>query len=83
MRRRTSSIFLLTLTLVVCVAAKDESLPELKSRFEKVRIEDRPDLAVKIAQLELLQADRFYVDGKVEEARAAVANIVVYCEKAG
>jgi hypothetical protein len=83
MRRRTSSIFLLTLTLVVCVAAKDESLPELKSRFEKVRIEDRPDLAVKIAQLELRQADRFYVDGKVEEARAAVANIVVYCEKAG
>jgi len=56
-------------------------LPELKSRFEKVRIEDRPDLAVKIAQLELRQADRFYVDGKVEEARAAVANIVVYCEK--
>jgi hypothetical protein len=83
MRRVTSSIFLLTLTLVVCVAAKDESLPELKSRFEKARLEDRPDLAIKIAQLELREADKFYVDGKVEEARAAVADIVAYCEKAG
>jgi hypothetical protein len=83
MRRRPSSIFLLTLTLVVCVAAKDESLPDLKARFEKARNEDRPDLAVKIAQLELREADKFYIDGKVEEARAAVADIVTYSEKAG
>jgi hypothetical protein len=83
MRRRPSSIFLLTLTLVVCVAAKDESLPDLKARFEKARNEDRPDLAVKIAQLELREADKFYIDGKVEEARAVVADIVTYSEKAG
>jgi hypothetical protein len=83
MRRRARSIFLLTMALVVWVAAKDESLPELKARFEKARIEERPDLAVRIAQLELREADKFYVDGKVDDARAAVADIVAYCEKAG
>ena len=67
---------------MVCVAAKEESLPELKARFEKARLEDQPELAIKIAQFQLHDADRLYKDGKSDEARAAVTDIVAYSQKA-
>ena len=63
-------------------AAKEETVDEMKSRFESARLEDRPGLAIQIAQHQLRNADKLYVDGKVEDARAAVADIVSYSEKA-
>ena len=81
MHRLTISI-LLTFGLVLCAAAKDESIDELKSRFEKARAEDRPELGIRIAQRQLQNADKLYIDGKVDEAHAAVDDIVTYSEKA-
>ncbi|MGB8012768.1 MAG: hypothetical protein WCF68_14230 [Terriglobales bacterium] len=81
MRRLTISIFLITFGLVLCAAAKDESVDELKLRFEKARPEDRSELGIRIAQQQLRNADKLYNDGKTVEARAAVEDIVTYSEK--
>jgi len=63
-------------------AAKEETIAELKARLENARPEDRPDIAIQIAQRELRDADKFYNDGNVERATAAVGDIVTYSEKA-
>ncbi len=84
MRQPTISILLIILTLVCCATAmaKDETVDELKARFEKVRAEDRPQLGMKIAEHQLHDADRLYNEGKVDEARATVEDVVTYSEKA-
>jgi len=82
MRRLTIAIFLITFAATLCAAAKDEPLSELKSRVESARPEDRPGLCIQIAHQQLRNADKLYNEGKVEEARAAVADIVTYLEKA-
>jgi len=74
-------------TLVFTVAAgtavaRDETLDELKSRVQNALPQDRPKLCVQIAELQLRNADKLYRDGDVEQARAAVADIVTYSEQA-
>jgi len=81
MRRLTISIFLITFTLL-CAAAKDETVAELKARFESARPEDRPELCIRIAQHQLRDADKLYRDGNVGQAGAAVDDVVTYSEKA-
>jgi hypothetical protein len=77
--------FYLALLVLACSygLAKDEAVDELKAHFEKARPEDRPELGIRIAQHQLLNADKLYVEGKVEQAREAVEDIVSYSEKAG
>jgi hypothetical protein len=65
-----------------CLAAKDASLEELKNRFAGARVEDRAELGIRIAQLQLRNTDKLYVEGKVEQAVVAVDEIASYCEKA-
>ena len=81
MRRLASILFLLALTSAYG-AAKDEPIEVLKSRFETARIEDRPVLGIQIAQHQLRNADKLYIDGKTIEARQAVDEIVTYSEHA-
>jgi hypothetical protein len=63
-------------------ADKYESLDELKARFENAHPEDRPELGIRIAQHQLHDADALYIIGKVDQAAAAVEDIVTYSEKA-
>src|SRR5208337_399642 len=63
-------------------AAKEETVDELKLHFASARPEDRPELAIRIAQRQLQNADKLYNDGKIEQARAAVDDVVGYSEKA-
>ena len=79
---RWIAISIFMLAFVVSASAKDESVDELKGRLASARPEDRPGLCVHIAQNQLRAADKFYNDGKVEQAGAAVADIVEYAEKA-
>ncbi len=82
MGRWTIAIILMGISAVLCAAAKDETIDELKARFEKSRVEERAELGIRIAQHQLQNADKLYNDGKTADARAAVEDIVSYSEKA-
>jgi len=75
-------LVLIAFTFILCAAAKDEPVAELKARFENGRPEDRPELGIQIAQHQLRDADKLYLEGKADEAGAAVDDIVTYSEKA-
>ena len=82
--RRLSFFMLLVVLALACSygAAKDETVDELKARFESARPGDRADLAIRIEQYQLRIADKLYSDGRADQARAAVEDIVTYSEKA-
>jgi hypothetical protein len=82
MRPLTISILLITFTLTLCTAAKDETVAELKSRLENAHPDERPELCIQIARRQLRDADRLFHDGNVNQADAAVEDIVTYSEKA-
>ena len=63
-------------------AYKTETLQELIAREEAARVEDRPALCTEIAERQLKSADELYTAGKVEEAQAALKDVVSYSEKA-
>jgi hypothetical protein len=79
---RLLSFFLLLFAFVWAFAAKEETVDELKAHFANARPEDRPELGIRIAQHQLRNADKLYIEGKVEQAREAVDDIVAYAEKA-
>jgi soluble cytochrome b562 len=80
---RTLAISILVIAFAsACCSAKDESIEELKSHVESARVEDRPGLCLQIAQRQLHNADTLYTDGKIDQARAAVEDVVTYSEKA-
>ncbi len=81
MRRLAFTMLLLALASAYG-AAKDETVEELKSRFESARPEDRAELGIRIAQQQLRDADKLYREGNVDRARAGVEDIVSYSEKA-
>jgi len=81
MRRLTLYVLFLALASAYSVA-KEETVDELKARFESARPEDRLELGIQIARHQLHNADRLYSSGNVEQARAAVDDIVTYSEKA-
>jgi hypothetical protein len=80
--RRLAYLALMLSIASACIAAKEESVAELKSHVETARPEDRPDLFIRIAQHQLRNADQFFIDGKVSDANAAIDDIVGYSEKA-
>jgi len=81
MRRLAFTVLLLALASAYG-AAKDETVDELKARFGSARPEERAELAIRIAQQQLRNADKLYSDGQADQARAAVDDIVTYSEKA-
>ena len=62
--------------------SKDESADELQSRIASARPEDRPALYIQAARSQLRNADTLYTAGQAEQARAAVAGVVTYSQKA-
>jgi hypothetical protein len=80
---RSFAIWILVLSFIAGTpAAGDETLEELKSRVENAPPQDLPRLRIRIARLQLRNADKFYKDGDVEHARAALDEIVTYSEQA-
>jgi uncharacterized tellurite resistance protein B-like protein len=63
-------------------ANKTETLQELIVREEAARVEDRPALCTEIAERQLKSADESYTAGRIEEAQAALKDVVSYSEKA-
>jgi hypothetical protein len=80
---RSLAIWMLLFVLVAgTAAARDETLDELKSRAANAPPQERPHLRIRIAELQLRNADKLYKEGDVEHARAAVDEIVTYSEQA-
>ncbi len=82
MRLTAILLTLATLALPTLSSAKDETIPQLISRAEAARLEDRPQIYAEIAELQLRNADQLYNDGKSDQAEAAVKDVVIYSDKA-
>jgi len=81
--RCRATFFSLALSASLLLAARnDESVEELNKRVEAARLEDRPPLYIQIARKRLADADTLYSSGDSEAARAAVADVAEYSDKA-
>jgi hypothetical protein len=58
------------------------TVEELKDRVGKAAIADRPPLCIRISELQLDAADRFYVADDSEKVQAALGDVVTYSEMA-
>jgi hypothetical protein len=72
----------LTASCSLAFAREHESLEQLKARFESAAPKERISLGLRIAEMQTDAADRLYGEGKSDEGRAAIGDIVTYCEKA-
>ncbi len=73
---------LMIATCSLALARDHDSLDQLKARFESAGAKDRVSLGLRIAEMQTDAADRLYGEGKADDGRAAIADIVTYCEKA-
>jgi hypothetical protein len=64
-------------------ARDHETIDQLKARVESAAPKDRVSLALRVAELQTDAADKLYANGKSDEARAAIQDVVSYTEKAG
>jgi hypothetical protein len=77
----TIAAFLLVMSFLA-FAYKTETLQELIARAESAKLDDQPALFTDIAERQLKSADDLYTAGKIDDARAAVQDVVTYSEKA-
>jgi len=82
MRRPITIAVVLVATSLVAFAYKTETLQELIARADAARIDDQPALYVEIAERQLKSADELYTAGKVDDAQAALKDVLTYSEKA-
>jgi hypothetical protein len=77
-----SAILWLLLSLLPAFATNDQTLQQLEAKAETGRPEDRVQVCLEIAERQLKAADDAFKDGKPEEAKAAVNDVVHYADKA-
>lgn len=82
MRARITITVVFLATSFLAFASKPETLQQLIARADSAKLEGRPALYVEIAGRQLQSADELYTAGKVDDARAAVNDVVTYSEKA-
>jgi hypothetical protein len=82
MRLPTTIAAVLLVTSLFAFAYKTETLQELIARAESAKLDDQPSLFIDIAERQLKSADELYTAGKIDDARAAVQDVVTYSEKA-
>lgn len=82
MRSYLLAIIIVGTAIAVFAADKDQSLQELIEHANSAPVKDQPALYISIAERQLKTADELYNQGKAEEARAAIADVVTYSEKA-
>src|SRR5689334_8390007 len=81
--RKLPLILALIMSLSAVALARKESLDELKARLAKADTGQRIDVCLQIARTQLDNADKLYNDGKSEQGRAAITDVVSYTEQAG
>jgi polyhydroxyalkanoate synthesis regulator phasin len=64
------------------LAAREPSVQELIARANSAPTKDQPGLYIEIAERQLKSASELYGQGKLEDARDAVSDVVTYSQKA-
>jgi hypothetical protein len=73
---------LLATFLVLPMAAKEQSVDELKARLSSTSIGDRPQLCLQIAERQLSDADKLYSALENDKAQADLTDVVAFSELA-
>ena len=77
-----ATLLVATISCIVWASHRDTPLPELKARAESAKPDERAILCIQIAERQVEAADKFYTDGKIDEAQAAIHDVVSYSQKA-
>ena len=64
------------------VAAKEQTLDELKTRLSSTSVGDRPQLCLQIAERQLDDADKLYTAFDSEKAQVSLTDVVAFSELA-
>jgi hypothetical protein len=78
-------VILIAIVLTSCLAAwpkNEESLDQLKARAETNNLEERTGVCVRIAEEQVKAVDKSFTEGKADDARAALTDVITYSEKA-
>jgi hypothetical protein len=73
---------LLATFFVLPMAAKEQSVDELKARLSSTSIGDRPQLCLQIAERQLNDADKLYSALENEKAQSDLTDVVAFSELA-
>jgi len=73
---------LLAVFVASLVAAKEQTLEELKARVSSTSVGDRPQLCLQIAERQLDDADKLYTAFDSEKAQLALTDVVTFSELA-
>ncbi len=82
MRRWGTILAMLTAVGIGYGFTKELSLEQLKAKLQNAKPDDRAALSVRVAELQVENADKLYTAGKTEEAVAAIHEVVSYTEQA-
>jgi hypothetical protein len=75
--------FLLAVLAPPALSARDEpTVDELKARLPGTQIRDLPPLCIRISELQIAAADKFFADGDAEKANRALVDVVAFAELA-
>ncbi len=83
MHKRLLILAILLAASLPAAAREEQSLEQLIARADSARLEDRPGLYTEIARRQVDAADESFREGKVEQGRDAVHEVVTYSDKAG
>jgi hypothetical protein len=64
------------------VPGTEPTVEGLKARLSATGVGDKPHVCVQIAQIQLKEADKFYLASDVEKGQAALVDVVAYSELA-
>jgi hypothetical protein len=80
--RRAAVAGLLATFLASPMAAKEQTLEELKARVSSASVGDRPQLCLQIAEQQLDSADKLFTAFDSEKAQAALTDVITFSELA-
>lgn len=78
------TILLVAVAIASCSGFPSQaSVEDLKARLQNARPDERAGISLEIAERQVTAADKLYNDGKVDEAQAAIKDVVSYAGQAG
>jgi hypothetical protein len=81
-QRGVAIVALLAAFVASPMAAKQQTLEELKARASSASVGDRPSLCLQIAERQLDDADKLYTAFDSEKAEVSLADVVTFSELA-